>query len=268
MKKLTAAALAMLTLLSTHAHAGVVLDMLMKDTAVGTSSATKISADAGMIRLDTPGDQGDSDVSMIFRGNEFLILNHDDSTYMIIDESMLNAVSSQMSAAMKQMEATLAGLPAEQRAMMERMMKDRMKSFAPPPEAAEPALTIDSTGSGEWRSYSCNQYTVSDDSGKIQEICAASLDEIDGADEVKASFTQMAEFMKQLTSKLPFASGFASSPTAMMDRIDGFPVHTLHYENGKVTEEVSLESAVEQPIDAALFSPPQGYTKQEIMPGR
>lgn len=264
MKKLSVAVLALLTHLSIPAHAGVVLDMLMKDTSAGTSSATKISADAGMIRLDTPGD---SDVSMIFRGNEFLILNHDDSTYMVVDESMLNAVSSQMSAAMKQMEAQLASLPAEQRAMMERMMKDRMKSFAPP-EAVEPALTVDSTGTGEWRSYSCNQYTVSDDTGKIQEICAASLDEIDGADEVKASFTKMAEFMKQLTSKLPFASGFASSPTAMMDQIDGFPVHTLHYDNGKVTEEVSLESAVEQPIDAALFSPPKGYTKQEIMPGR
>ena len=62
---------------------------------------------------------------MIFRDDLFLMINHDDKTYTVIDEATLEQIGSRMSAAMTKMEAQLAQMPPEQRAMMEKMMQGR-----------------------------------------------------------------------------------------------------------------------------------------------
>ena len=74
----------------------------------------------------------------------------------------------------------------------------------------------------------------------------------------------MAEFMKKLAASLPFAANM-TNPTEMMDQFEGFPVHTLHFENGKLRQEVSLESANEQSLGQDLFTPPSDYKRQDFM---
>ena len=94
------------------------------------------------------------------------------------------------------------------------------------------------------------------------------MDQIGGSGEVMGAFMAMAEFMKKMMASLPFASGMTGSPTEMMDQFDGFPVHTLHYDNGKLRQEVSLESATEQALGEDLFNPPAGYQRQDMMKPR
>jgi hypothetical protein len=81
------------------------------------------------------------------------------------------------------------------------------------------------------------------------------------------SFKAMGAFMKKLAANLPsaFASSLESNPMQMMDQIDGFPVHTLQYDNGTVSYETSLESAIEQTVEDAFFSPPKDYKRQEML---
>ena len=90
--------------------------------------------------------------------------------------------------------------------------------------AAVPKLRVESIGSGEWQSKSCERFAVFSGANKTQEICAADLDDVDGADAVMASFRDMAAFVEKLTESLPMGVGEGINPGELMDQVDGFPV--------------------------------------------
>ena len=166
---------------------------------------------------------------------------------------------------MKQMEEQLANVPAAQREMIEQMMKGKMKGMMSQ-QAPTEGPRVESGGSSQWRSYPCVKYTVYQGTEKTQEICAAAMDQIGDSGEVMTAFRKMAEFVKKMIASLPdmVASRFAGNPMEMMDQIDGFPVHTLQFENGKVSQEVSLESVSEQALAENLFTPPADYKKLDM----
>ncbi len=267
MKKL----IAILTIVSAGASpylfAGVVLEMVTENASGEEIETTRIFVKSGQVRIDSVDGKRSSEMSMIFRDEEFLILNHKDKTFTVMDEAMFDEMNAQMSEATRQMEEQLAQVPPEQRAMIERMMKGRMNAFVPGQQQAPPALRVKALGSSEWDSYSCTQYEVRNDTGKVQEICAASMDQIEGSGEVMGAFKKMAEFMKRLTASLPgpFTASMASNPMEMMDQIEGFPVHTLHFDDGKLRQEVALKSATKQSLEQDIFTPPRGYKRQDLM---
>jgi len=265
MKKLTAILIAILICTSQQLFAGVVMEMRTNDGSGNEIGTSKIYAESGMVRLDNVGGSSDAQMSMIFQGDKFLMLNHEDKSYFVMDEAMLEEMNSQMSAAMRQMEAQLANVPAEQREMVERMMKGNMKGMMPQQTPIE-APRVETGGSSQWRSYPCVKYTIYSGNEKTQEICAASMDQIEGAGEVIEAFRKMAGFMKKMIASLPdmIASRVAANPMEMMDQIDGFPVHTLQFEQGELSQETSLESVSAQALEKSLFAPPGDYKKQDL----
>ena len=269
MKKLTAILITILICASHQLFAGVVLEMRTNDGSGNETGTSKIYAESGMVRLDNVGGSSDEQMSMIFQGDKFLMLNHNDKTYFVMDEAMLEEMNSQMSAAMKQMEEQLANVPAAQREMVERMMKGQMKGMMPQQTPIE-APRVETGGSSQWRSYPCVKYTIYSGNEKTQEICAASMDQIEGSEEIMAAFRKMSEFVNKMTASLPdlIASRVAGNPMEMMDQIDGFPVHTLQFDKGKVSQEVTLESAIEQALEESLFTPPGDYKKQDLFNNR
>ena len=267
MKQLVAVSISTLLLLSSFAHAGVVMDMVTKDASGQETDRSKIQAQAEMIRMDQ--DDGNDAASMIFRGDELLYVDHGDRSYIVIDQAMLDDVSAKMNEAMKQMEAELARMPPEQQAMMRQMMKGRM----PPGMSGEKgtprqAPRVESMGSSKWQSYECRQFAVYKGEEKTQEVCAADLDDVDGAEEAMEAFRNMAAYMTKMTESLPMRSADAMNPGELMDQIGGFPVLTIDYTNGVVSGKTFLDSVSEQDLEADLFDAPEGYVRQDPFAGR
>jgi len=78
----------MLLLLSSLANAGVVMDMVTRNTAGQETDRTKIYSQSKKIRMEQgAGDQAES--SMIFLGDEFLYVDHRDKSYIVMDEGIL-----------------------------------------------------------------------------------------------------------------------------------------------------------------------------------
>jgi len=247
--------------LSSHTYAGVVMELATKNATGQETSRTSIFAQGEKVRMD----ENDSQVSMIFLGDEFLVLDHKKKNYVVMDDEMLEQVSTQISAAMQQMQAQLADLPPAQRAMVEEMMKGKMRGLMAQGDDPSPAPRVEAIGSGEWKSHPCDKYAVFEGMEKTQEICATDFQEIEGSEEMMQAFHNMAEFVTKLTESMPMGNGGGLNPGELMDQINGFPVHTLEYENGVVTIEVLLESVAEQDIDENLFSVPTGYKKQDLL---
>ncbi|MGI9235091.1 MAG: hypothetical protein ACR2RD_15770, partial [Woeseiaceae bacterium] len=129
-------ALIVVSLFPPLVNADVVMDMVTRDAAGQETDRTKVYAQSKSIRMDQgEGDAGgtegaiQSDNSMLFLGTEFIYMNHKDRSYIVMDEAMLDKVSTKISDAMKQMEAQMANMPPEQRAMVEKMMEGRMQGM-------------------------------------------------------------------------------------------------------------------------------------------
>lgn len=250
----------MFVLVSSLAQAGVVMEMVATDAAGQETGRSKIFAQSKMIRMDHGG--SDASASMIFLGDRFVYVDHDDKSYVVMDEAMLNEVSAKISEAMKEMEAQLANMPPEQRAMVEQMMKGKMDGMMPQADTASKPR-VESMGKKEWQSYTCRQYAVYEADKKTQQICAAKLDDVAGADEVVEAFIGMAAYIKKMTESMPMMANQGFNPGELMAEIEGFPVHTVDYRNGQVMSEMSLDSVDERKLDPALFSAPDGYRQQD-----
>ena len=261
MKTLIATSVAILFSLSSFANAGVVMDMVTKNASGRADDRSTIYAQSTMVRMDeVRGEEIAS--SMIFLGNEFLYVDHRKKSYIVMDEAMLDEVSAQISDAMKQMEAELARMPPEQRAMVEQMMKGQMGGMMGQQDAP-PAPSVKAVGSGKWQSKTCRKYAVFEGPEKTQELCAAKLDDVDGGDEVMAAFRSMAAYITKMTESLPMGMNEGMNPGELMYQIDGFPVHTTDYENGVAVQETLLDSITEKDLQPELFMAPDGYRRED-----
>ena len=84
------------------------------------------------------------------------------------------------------------------------------------------------------------------------------------------AFLGMAKFVQKLTESLPgpLAAGLSANPGAVMDQINGFPIHSIEYQLGEPSAESRLESIEELQLDEAVFEAPEGYLLQDPFAGR
>ena len=261
MQKSLALLVSILLLMASAANAGVVMDLVSTNASGQETERSRVLTQSGKLRMEQL-EADESEATMIFLGDRFLYIDHDRKSYVVMDEAMLDQVSVQMNEAMKQMEAELARLPPEQRAMVEQMMQGQMPGMGAEQAAPPPAPRVERMGSSEWKSYDCEKFAVFEGGEKTQEICAAGLGEVDGADELIETFQDMAAYMTKMTESMPMPSDEPMNPGKLMEEIGGFPVHTIDYENGVVVGETSLESVTEQDIDEGMFAAPDGYTRE------
>ena len=258
-----------LSLFALPAVAGVEMDLVTKDPSGNVNESVKLYAQDGKIRMENQGGSSSQEMSMIFLGQEFIVVDHNEKSYIIMDEAMVQEMGVKVNAAMQQMQEQLASMPPEQRAMMEQMLEQQMGAMMDVAEEAPP-MRVEETGSGSWASGDCTEYAVFTGDAKTQDICAAPLSDIEGSDEAMAAFRNMAKFINSLADSMPGAMGaaMAENPMGLMEKIDGFPVHTIDYYDGEVASETTLQSVDEKSLDAALFDVPAGYRQVDPFAGQ
>ncbi len=254
MKKLLLPALC---LFSAQALAGDVIEMSTRDMSGKELSRMISFTEADRSRMDQTGVDGSS--SVIFLDDQFLVLDHAQKNFVVMDDAMLEGIGAQINDAMKELEAQLAELPPEQREMAEQMMRAQMGGMGMTPHI--PVLEIRQLGPGRWQSYDCSLAEMLEDGTKIQEICSVAYAEVSGSGELRDSFMRMASVLNKLYDAIPFSGSGLRNPMEMLNELDGFPVRAVEFENGKPVRETVLESTREQDIDPDIFSAPPDYAR-------
>ena len=258
MKKLL---LPLLCLFSTQAFAGNVMEMSTRDMSGDQLDRMTFYTEPDRSRMDQSG--ADGSFSVIFLDDEFIYLDHAQKQYMVMDEAMFEDIGAQISDAMKEMEAQLAALPPEQRAMVEQMMKEQMGSMGMTMDM--PVLEIRQLGAGSWESYDCALAEMLEDGVKIQEICSVDFAEVDGTGDLRDSYMRMGDLLSKLFDAIPFGGMGLDNPMQMLDELEGFPVRAVEFENGKAVRETVLESSREEAIDGDMFALPSDYSRIDSM---
>lgn len=253
--------------ISGNASAGVVFEIESTEFDGGQSEQTILRASVQNMDLRM---QVDSSSDMIFRGSkgEMLMIDHSEKSYVVIDNAMMDSLGNQMSAIEAQMQEALKDVPAEQRAMMEQMMKQHMPKAATEPQ--KPMVELKKTGErAEKNGYDTEKYVMFVAGTKTQEMWIADWDDVEGGDEAAVAFKEMAAFFSGLRDALPsFAqSGVDESVFEYLNELDGFPVVTVSYgSNGAKSNESVLRSSKSVSIASSEFDAPAGYARQR-MPG-
>lgn len=245
-----------------HSLAGVVIEMQSTESGSKSKPTTsRIFAQDRMLRMESEDKRGGKSV-MIFRGDEMLILMVDRKQYYRIGQKEIDELSETMSSMAKQMEESLKNVPEAQRAAMEKFMKNRMPQMG---EAAE--LKVKAGGASRSGSYACRMYEVWLGEDKMQEVCAADPSDLGAAAEAEEAFRAMAEFSSKLIGSMRQGpmSGMFQNPYVAMSKIQGLPVMSRTFEEGRAVSEVHMKSAQRQSLDGELFEAPAGYKRVDMM---
>jgi hypothetical protein len=202
--------------------------------------------------------------NMVFRGDKKVlwIIDTEKKTYTEMDEAACKAMGEQMNGAMTQMQEALKGMPAEQRAKMEKMMAGKMKGMAPSKQTVKP-MGQKKTING----FACAGYTVSGSTGET-EVWAADpkVLKLDAA--AMAAFKEFAEFMKSSIPGMERVADLAQDfDHPREDQVPGFPVLSIHKDkSGKEDFRSELIKLTNGSVEASVFELPAGFTKT-AMPG-
>lgn len=260
LRSLAPGALLLLMAIGSSATAGVVMEFETRDIGSDAAGpAHRLLAQGEMLRIEsTDPARG---LVMIFRDDTMFLLDPGPKKYYRLDPKSLEAIGAQIHDAMAQMEAQLAGLPPEQRASVEKMMKGRFPGLGEPPE-----ITVEREGSETVGKWTCSKYGVYEGGTKTSEVFTAPSSDLDGVGEALDSFRAFARFSEKVLESLPAGAmgGMLQNPLRMMDQMEGVPVLTRRFEGGRASQETSLKSVTRQDLAADLFQPPPGYKQADL----
>ena len=266
---------------ATTASPGVVFHIQTTLHSGGTTTVDTLE-----VRIEGPNiamPAGPSGTGMIFRGDQgengqVYVVSHEQSSYMVIDESFVKGVGSQMSAAMAQMDEMLANLPKEQREAIERARAQSggaMPGGAGMPSAAHAAHAseLETRATGErdtMHGFPVEKHEVFRGDVKVREIWTTDWSRVDGGAEAAAAFERMASFFAEVMSAMPSMPGAPMDNPLEAGQWDrGFPVLTRELAaDGSVTAESEFISNEQRSLPASDFEPPSNYRRQDPMGGR
>jgi hypothetical protein len=241
------------------AYAGTVMVTERKDSN-GVNTQT-MQVQSGNLRMSELGKNDNT--SFVMAGKTMYIIDDEKKSYHVLDEAAMKRMGDRMAQAREQMQAQMASMPPEQRAMMEKMMGRAAAPSAPPPVTRSDYRRT--TRSESAAGVSCKVWEGYENGKKTEEICVAPVGSIPGGGEFIAALKQMAINMDAFTKSLGGnARHRMENAWSQLDSIGGLPIISRDFDGGKVTSTMTMKSIKSASLPAATFSPPAGY-KMEAM---
>ena len=252
--------------------AGTEITMIMQSPGSDSEKYSTISMENNNLRFSSSEKNNNSETQqMIYLGESetMLMIDHPNRSYTKIDQETMNEISGKMSAAMKQMEAQLANMPAAQREMMEKMMQGKMPGMADKPEKKD-FVFKETSRTDSVADYQCKITEMYLDGKKDREFCVTSWSNIGNSEEIHASFEGMLNLFQKMFES--FSKQFPVNiklPFSEIQELDGYPIIVTEFNADKITNVTRLVSIKEKSFPKYYFSIPEGYNRTEMMnPGR
>lgn len=220
------------------------------------SQATRMWFDGGRMRTESGG-KGEGSIA-IYKNNAMYVLDPASKSYRVLDKATLEKLAGQLAEARKKMQSSLAGLPPEQRAKMEKLMGGGDSS----------KRVLKNTGRTETvAGFKCTVWEASEDGKKEEEICAAAPGSVPGGEDMMQTMRSVGEMLKGFTQNV--GGGAAENTWRDLETIKGMPIMMRTFDGATVASENKLTLARKESVPAAQFEVPAGYTekKMPVIPG-
>jgi hypothetical protein len=241
------------------ASAGVYVEMVSHDIKANTTELNqKIYVQNGAGRFVDPEGR-----ASIIKGDTMYVVDENDKSYIVLDKATIEQLGKQLSAAMEKVKDQLAKMPPDQRAQMEQMMGIPSQDADSGKWEVE---TVDTGKSDKVEGRACKVWDVKRNGELDDQICVVPYSALPGKEDFRAAFANFAKVFEDMAKNLPQLSGRMNSEMSALSKVNGFPVRTRGYENGKLGNEEQLVKVWrEEAVPASMFEIPAGY-KQKKMP--
>ncbi|MCC6765846.1 MAG: hypothetical protein IT293_14405 [Deltaproteobacteria bacterium] len=184
------------------------------------------------------------------------IVDMEKKTSFAVDEARAKQISAQLDEAQKMMEAKLKDLPPEQRAMVEKMMKEQ--GGGRPTGARKPLdfLKVSEDTIGAWP---CARYRASGDGRKV-EVCTAEADALNIPPDDVAVFEGFLDLSERMAGESGPGGGAAERG------YEGLPLERKELRDGVVTDRFVIDSITTESMPAEDLRVPSGL-KEVTPPG-
>jgi hypothetical protein len=249
----------LLLLASSPVWAGKRIQMESTDLQANKTLQREILLDKDRMKMEV----GDNVVMFLTAGgNRMVMIDKANNEFREMDQASMEAMGQQLSNAMSQVESLLKNLPPAQREQVEALLKGKTASGAP---AIEPVVFA-SRGPGTVSGFKCTRYEGARRGEKVLELCASTLSDVKlGAQEFQV-LEKMREFttsMMKAVKSTPLA-GMMESTGITQAGIEGYPVQSITFQNGKPVSREQVKGIVEASFTDADFS--TGTAKKVDLP--
>lgn len=258
-------ALCITSAIAPAAQGGVILKTLERDATGKDQTTTTLSVEDGKLLIENMavGAQQANDV-VIFKEGVLIAVDHERKSYTVFDKATMQSVASSVNKAMAELEQKMAQMTPEQRAMVEKMMgKEALNTSKP----AAPAIQFKNTGKREKAGkYDCALWQAEVNGQVRWQHCVVPFGQVEGGEEMVQVMKKMSAMVEDITKSMN-ANWMKSALDAGWEgirNIDGYPVLTRGFSDGKPDSETILVSSQKASIDAARFEPPAGYKQQQL----
>jgi hypothetical protein len=236
-------------LVSVSAEAGSVLKVDSKDASGKTAPREMWYAQDGMLRIDDVDARGNVTESTVVRDNVIWKIDPAERTYTRVDQESLKSMMGGKSA---QMEAMIANLPPEKRAMIEARMAKMQQ------HAANTQFTFTDTGKSDHAGqYACRLWQEQRNGKPFADYCVVPTSSLPAGAELDAAMKKAVATTSQIVASVPQLAKQAEHITRL-GSMNGFPASSRIHEE----EERVLTSAQSQALPADKFAIPKGFTEK------
>ena len=232
---------------------GVVI--VEKTTVNGASETHQIQITPQKMRADVTGPNGPTTVVFDGAKQVLYMINTDRKTYSEMTKAEAEQMGAQLSGAMAQMQEALKGMPPEQRAQVEAMMKGRGIPGVGAPAAKTSYKKGGTQRVGKW---TCDVYEIQANEQRTGELCTVNPQVLGFTPADLAVSRQLADFLRSILpqgAEAMFQVGGADVGFA------GVPVKRVTTVLGRETIS-EMTDASRQDIPDSLFVVPAGFTKE------
>jgi hypothetical protein len=240
------------------AVAGVYIEMVDRDVAAWTTElAQKVYIQDGNGRF--VGAEGQAS---IVKGDTMYIVDDAEKSYVVFDKATMEKLAIQINSAMEKMKEQLSKLPPEQRAQVEQMMAAQMPGLDGKEYVVE---AVDTGKSDKVDNRACRVWDVKRNGELDEQLCVVPYSALPGKENLPAVFAKFAKLFEEMAKSVPMLTGMMTSEFNTMIRVNGFPVRTRSYENGKLGNAEQLVKVWrEEAVPPSMFEIPAGYTQKQM----
>ncbi len=207
-------------------------------------------------------DADDPSNTLIFRGDRKLlwILDPASRTYMEIARADLEPLAERLAAARAEVDARLASLPADERALVERMLP------ATRPVSREPEAVRNTDERREIDGRPARRLDLIREQQTVGEVWVTDWKVMGVKRRELRVFRSLAGFQRDLLRAVGRRPEFAltSQPFEIFDDLGGFPLLIRRFETGAAATETRFTRVEQADLDTALFEVPPAFTQTTL----
>jgi hypothetical protein len=253
-----------LFLASGPASAGVLMEMTDRDLtdAAAKPEVQKLYFENGQFRVDSIED-GRLDSSVLFKNRTMYAIDHGEKQYTAMDQAAMDRAAAQLARMRKEMEAQMAAMPPEQRAMVEKMLGEQGLPGGQP--AKQRTRTFKDTGRSDSVSgRACRVWEIAVNGVRQEELCVVAPGSLPGGDALMNAMRELAEMSRGFFEKVGADEDVMAEAWADLEKVKGIPILTREFEDGKAVAESRLTALREQALGAATFDVPKGFREEKF----